>query len=62
MIKTCISNTPTESVWLLEDNAGHVLGKAIVDNSLHIEYYSLWRRYTRQQIKAMFNSAKTSQF
>ena len=58
MLKECISNTPFESVWCLTDRAGHILGKAIVDNKCHIEYYSLWKKYSREQIKAMFKIAK----
>ena len=58
MLKECISNTPFESVWCLTDKAGHILGKAIVDNKYHIEYYSLWKKYSREQIKALFKIAE----
>jgi hypothetical protein len=60
MLKECISNTPLETVWCLTDKAGHILGKAIVDNKYYIEYYSLWKKYSREQIKAMFKRAKVA--
>ena len=60
MTKSCVSNTPYESEWVLEDKAGHILGTAVVDNKCHIEYYSLWKKYSREQIKAMFKRAKVA--
>lgn len=60
MLKECICNTPFESIWHLTDKAGHILGIAAVDNRCNIEYYSLWKKYSRKQIKAMFKVAKVA--
>lgn len=52
-----VGNTPYESTWILEDKAGHILGECVINNRMEKEYYSLWKKYSREQIKEMFDHA-----
>lgn len=57
--KENISNTPYESIWSLEDRDGRIIGECVINNRMEKEYYSLWKKYTRSQIKEMFDNAVT---
>lgn len=57
--KENISNTPYESIWSLEDQDGRIIGECVINNRMGKEYYSLWKKYTRSQIKEMFDNAVT---